>query len=74
MIQMFYGIQASKDVRLSNITRSLNEEIKLIKTETRLSGNLGRMDLAERINGLLIPEGSKRIRGLGVFSLDRKLP
>ena len=34
MIQMLYGVQASKDVKLSNIARSLNEEIPLIKTET----------------------------------------
>jgi hypothetical protein len=35
MVQMLYGIQASKDVKLSNIARSLNEEIPLIKTEAR---------------------------------------
>lgn len=29
MVQMLYGIQASKDVKLSNIARSLNEEIAL---------------------------------------------
>lgn len=33
IVQMLYGIQASKDVKLSNIARSLNEEIALIKTE-----------------------------------------
>ncbi len=37
LVEMLYGIQASKDVKLSNIARSLNEEILLIKTETRLS-------------------------------------
>jgi len=35
IVQMLYGIQASKDVKLSNIARSLNEEIALIKTETK---------------------------------------
>lgn len=29
--EMLYGIQASKDVKLSNISRSLNESIELIK-------------------------------------------
>ncbi len=29
MMQMLYGIQASKDVKLSNIARGLNEEIPL---------------------------------------------
>jgi hypothetical protein len=41
MIQMLYGIQASTDVKLSNIARSLNEEIALVKTESRLSRNIG---------------------------------
>jgi hypothetical protein len=70
MIQMFYGIQASKDVKLSNIARSLNEEIPLIKTETRLSRNLGRMDLTEPINGKLIAEGGRRIQQETVIALD----
>jgi hypothetical protein len=41
IVQMLYGIQASKDVKLSKIARSLNEEIALIETENRLSRNLG---------------------------------
>jgi len=70
MVQMIYGIQASKGVKLSNIARSLNEEIPLIKTETRLSRNLGRMDLTESINRRLIAEGSKRIHQESVIALD----
>jgi hypothetical protein len=70
MIQMLYGIQASKDVKLSNIARSLNEQIPLIKTESRLSRNLGRMDLTERINGKLIAEGGRRIQQETVIALD----
>jgi len=42
VVEMLYGIQASKDVKLSNIARSLNQEIALIKTETRLSRHGGR--------------------------------
>ena len=38
--EMIYGIQAVKDIKLSNITRSLNESIPLIKTEDRLSRSL----------------------------------
>ena len=38
--QMLFGIQASQDVKLSNIARSLQEQIPLIKTEDRLSRNL----------------------------------
>jgi hypothetical protein len=70
IVQMLYGIQASKDVKLSNIARSLNEQIPLIKTENRLSRNLGRMDLTERINKNLIAEGGKRIQKETVIALD----
>lgn len=63
-------IQASEDVKLSNIARSLNEEIPLIKTETRLSRNLGRMDLTESINAKLIAEGGTRIQQGTVIALD----
>jgi len=70
IVQMLYGIQASKDVKLSNIARGLNEEIPLIKTETRLSRNLGKMDLTEPINGKLIAEGGRRIQQETVIALD----
>ena len=33
LLQMLYGIQASEDVKLSNVARVLNEDIDLIKTE-----------------------------------------
>lgn len=70
IVQMLYGIQASKDVKLSNIARSLNEEIALIKTETRLSRNLGKIDLTKGINTNLITDGSKRIQKETVLALD----
>ena len=69
-VQMLYGIQASKDVKLSNIARSLNEEIALIKTENRLSRTLGRMDVTDRINRNLMAEGGKRIKEETVIALD----
>ena len=70
MVHMLYGIQASKDVKLSNIARTLNEEIALIKTENRLSGHVGREDLTEPINGQLIREGARRIHQETVLALD----
>ncbi len=48
--EMIYGIQASKDVKLSNIGRSLQESIPLIKTEDRLSRNLASEDISEGLN------------------------
>ena len=38
--QMLFGIQAAQDVKLSNISRALGEEIALKKTEERLSSPL----------------------------------
>ena len=70
MVQMLYGIQASKDVKLSNVARSLNEEIALIKTENRLSRHMGEEELTESINEQLIEEGAKRIQEDTVIALD----
>jgi hypothetical protein len=70
VVQMLYGIQASKDVKLSNIARSLNEEIPLIKTESRLSRNIGKQDLTESMNRSLILEGAKRIKDDTVIAVD----
>jgi hypothetical protein len=70
MVQMLYGIQASKDVKLSNIARSLNEEIALVKTENRLSRNIGRRDFTEEVNRRIIIQGAKRITEDTVIALD----
>ncbi|MDH7514236.1 MAG: hypothetical protein QHH14_14955, partial [Clostridiales bacterium] len=48
--EMLYGIQASKDVKLSNISRTLKEDQFLIKTEDRLSRNLDDEDFTDSIN------------------------
>lgn len=68
--QMLFGIQASRDIKLSNISRSLNEEIKLIKTENRLSRNMQTEDLTERLNKKLIREAAHRITTDMVLALD----
>ena len=39
--EMLYGLNAGQCVMLSSISRTLNESIKLIKTENRLCRNLG---------------------------------
>jgi hypothetical protein len=70
IVQMLYGIQASKDVKLSNIAGRLNEEIALIKTESRLSRNMGKGDLTERINWKIIREGGHRIKEDTVIAVD----
>ncbi len=67
---MVYGIQASRDVKLSNIARALQEEIKLVKTEDRLSRNLATMDLTEELNRRLCWEGSGLIEDDSVLAVD----
>jgi hypothetical protein len=68
--QMIFGIQASRDIKLSNISRSLNEEIKLIKTENRLSRNMQTEDLTEKLNKKLIQEAASKITKDTVLALD----
>ena len=51
---MIYGIQASKDIKLSIISRALKEDITLIKTEDCLSRNLSSEDLTGEINDQLM--------------------
>lgn len=48
--QILFGIQASQDVKLSNIARSLKEEIPLLKTEDRLSRNLRSIELEAKLS------------------------
>lgn len=68
--EMIYGIQSSKDVKLSNISRSLREDIALIKTENRLSRNLSGSDLSDALNRRLSWAGSSRVRRDTVLALD----
>lgn len=68
--EMIYGIQAAKDVKLSNITRSLNEPIPLIKTEDRLSRNLDDRDFTGEINAQICRLGSRNVLDDMVIAID----
>ncbi len=68
--QILYDIQAQRDIKLSNISRSLNEKIKLIKTENRLSRHMTNKDLTEHVNNTLIQDSSLRITDDTVLALD----
>jgi hypothetical protein len=48
----------------------LGEDIPLIKTETRLSRNIGKEDLTEGINSRLIEGGKSRIKEDTVLAID----
>jgi len=68
--QMLFGIQASQDVKLSNIARSLKEEIPLIKTEDRLSRNLKAGELEAELTPRLVQLASQRVGANTVLCLD----
>ena len=64
--EMMFGIQASQDVKLSNIERSLDEPIPLIKTEDRLSRNLKAKELEDHPSEKLVII-SRRFFGIPPF-------
>jgi hypothetical protein len=68
--EVLYGIAARGSVRLSEIGRALEERIALIKTEARLSRNLGRAELRELLGAAVLREGSARIGGRTLLVLD----
>jgi len=68
--EMLFGIQASQDVKLSNIARRLQEEIPLLKTEDRLSRNLQAEELETHLRQGLLRLGSRRVESNTVLCLD----
>lgn len=68
--EMLFGIQASQDVKLSNIARSLQEDIPLLKTEDRLSRNLQAQELETHLRQGLLRLGSRRVETNTVLCLD----
>lgn len=68
--QMLYGIQASKDVKLSNIARTLKEQQALIKTEDRLSRNLDDVDFTEGINDEICRLAAPKVTDDMVIAID----
>ena len=68
--QMLFGILAAKDIKLSSIARSLQEEIKLGKTENRLSRNAQAKGLAGNLTQALIQDGAPWIKNDTVLAID----
>lgn len=68
--EMIYGIQAAKDIKLSSVTRVLNESIPLLKTEDRLSRNLDDKDFTEGINNEICRLGSSKVAEDMVIAID----
>lgn len=68
--EMVYRIQASKDVKLSNIGRSLKGGIPLIKTEDRLSRILEADDISGNLNEEVMRLASNKIDDTMVIAID----
>jgi hypothetical protein len=68
--ELLYGIQATKDVKLSNISRSLNEQQVLLKTEDRLSRNLDDVDFTDGINHQICRLGASKVLDEMVIAID----
>ena len=68
--QMVYGIQASRDTKLSSIARSLGEKISLKKTEERLSRHLAVRGLGQKVNEVLAEQGSRRVHNDTLIVID----
>ena len=68
--EAIYGIQARQSVHLTEIARSLEEKIPLIKMENRLSRNLARTTLRTVLQDALVRQGAKRIHEDTLLILD----
>jgi hypothetical protein len=68
--QMLYGILVSKDVKLSQIGRALEEPISPKKTEDRLSTNLNSDGLAGELLDQVAGLGSRRVQKDALLILD----
>ena len=68
--ELVYGIQAAKDIKISNVARSLQEDIKLIKTEERLCRNLAAQDFSDHINTQIIRLGDDKITDEMTIAID----
>jgi hypothetical protein len=68
--EAIYGIQARQSVHLTEIARSLEEKIPLIKTENRLSRNLARPQLRCSLQDALVQQGARRIHKDTLLILD----
>ncbi len=60
--EMIYGLSSGGSVRLTEIGRSLEEDISLHATHKRLSRNLARKNLGTRISQEVLALGARRIK------------
>jgi len=70
VLEATYGIQTRQSVHLSEIARSLNEPIPLIKTVGRLSRQAARAGLHEDLMRFVIEQGAPRIKERTLLVID----
>ena len=68
--QMLYGITVSQDVKLSQIARSLEEDISIKKTVDRLSVNLKKEGLDQELQEQIIQDGCRRVHQNTLLIID----
>lgn len=70
VLEALYGILTRQSVMLTEIARSLNETIALIKTENRLSRQAAQKGLAEKLTRFVIGEGARRVKEETLLIID----
>lgn len=70
MEQMIFGIQASQDVKLSSIARSLGEKIGLKKVVERLENHLKKEGFDQRINEEIAHAAARQVRSDTLIVID----
>ena len=68
--QMIYGLQASKDVKLSEIGRAIEEDISLKKTVERLSHHLQEESLREHLQHAIMGQAARRVQRDTLLIID----
>jgi hypothetical protein len=68
--EMIFGLSANGSVRLTEIARSLEEDIELHATHKRLSRNLADTNIAQDLEGKILELGAKRISEKTLIIID----
>ena len=68
--ECIYGIQASGDTKLSSIVRAIDDDIRPIYTEKRLSRNLDDEALEAAVARAILAEGARTVRSDTLLLID----
>ena len=68
--ECIYGIQASGDTKLSSIVRAIDDDIRPIYTEKRLSRNLNNDELSDPIAQAILKDGARSVTSDTLLLVD----